>query len=593
MRRVILVFIFLYLYHAAYTQADTVVIGFGEYSGVMATTSSSSNSKPENTLNQDGYLPNLNAASRFLGQATLGYNYEDIQATSIMGIEDWIDAEFTKPIPFTLKNKVKAYHNFVKTATNNTAAGQSYRFWSYAWWQYHMASDDALRQRVALALSELFVISDKSTFGGNSYALSSYYDVLLSNAFNNYKDIMTGVTFHPSMGVYLTYLNNPKANPAANQFPDENYAREFMQLFTIGTSKLNMDGTLMLNANGQPIQTYNNTDIGEFAKVFTGLSWADRTTFNKTAANDTSYTLPMIMFNTSHEPGVKNLLNGFVVPNRNPVDGIADIQDAITNLFNHPNIAPFVSKFLIQRLVTSNPTPAYVNRVASVFINNGQGIRGDMKSILKAILLDPEAKSCNSGSEADFGALREPFIRYVQINKAFDAGTLSGNYRNDMDYVYRFVQQKPLTSPSVFNFFQQEYQPIGPLEQANLVAPEFQITNAQTIQGYINSLYRFVVQENVADEYDLYTLEDDNTYLNEISTIDLNDEVLLGDNSQLHILLDRLNLLLAQGRLSPSSLTIIKNVLLEWPASTTAEKRERVKLGIYLILSSPEYLINR
>jgi uncharacterized protein (DUF1800 family) len=385
-----------------------------------------------------------------------------------MGIEDWIDSQYVKPIPFTLKNKVKAYHNFVRTATNNPAAGQIYRFWSYAWWQYHMSSEDALRQRVALALSELFVVSDKSLFGANSYALASYYDVLVQNAFGNYRDIMEDVTFHPSMGIYLTYLNNPKANPATNQFPDENYARELMQLFTIGTSKLNMDGSLMLDANGQPIQTYNNTDIAEFAKVFTGLSWGDRTTFNRSAANDTSYTLPMIMFNTSHEPGVKNLLNGFVVPNRNPVDGIADIQDAITNLFNHPNIAPFVSKFLIQRLVTSNPSPSYITRVANVFVNNGQGVRGDMKSIIKAILLDPEAKSCNSGNEVDFGALREPFIRYVQINKAFDASTISGNYRNDMDYVYRFVQQKPLTSPSVFNFFQQDYQPIGSIEHHGL-----------------------------------------------------------------------------------------------------------------------------
>jgi uncharacterized protein (DUF1800 family) len=510
-----------------------------------------------------------------------------------MGIEDWIDSQYVKPIPFTLTNKVKDYQNFVKAGTNNPAAGQSYRMWSYAWWQYHMSSQDALRQRIALALSELFVVSDKSAFGGNAFALANYYDVLLSKSFTNYKDIMLAVTYHPAMGIYLTYLNNPKSNPAANQFPDENYARELMQLFTIGTSKLNMDGSLILDAFSQPIATYNNTDIGEFAKVFTGLSWGDRTTFNRGAANDTSYTLPMIMFNTSHEPGIKNLLNGFVVPNRNPVDGIADIQDAIQNLFDHPNTPPFVSKFLIQRLVTSNPSPSYINRVANIFVNNGSGIRGDMKSIIKAILLDPEAKSCNNGNEVDYGALREPFIRYMQINKAFDASTTSGNYRNDMDYVYRFVQQKPLTSPSVFNFFQQDYQPIGSIEQAGLVAPEFQITNAQTIQGYINGLYRFVIQENVADEYDLYTLEDDNTYLDEISTIDLSDELLLTDNNQLHMLLDRMNLILAQGRLSPSSLQMIKNVMLELPSNTAAEKKERVKLGIYLIMSSPEYLINR
>ncbi|MBK8848685.1 MAG: DUF1800 family protein [Saprospiraceae bacterium] len=574
-------------------QPDTLTIGFGEYHGVMVSASSSHNYPPETTLKQDGYLPNLNASSRFLGQATLGYNMEDLQEVSEMGIEDWIDSQFVKPIPFSLKNKVKDYHNFVKTATNTPAAGQIYRMWSYAWWQYHMASADVLRQRVAMALSELFVVSDKSAFGGNSYALSSYYDVMLNNAFTNYRDLMEDVTFHPAMGVYLTFLNNPKSNPATNQFPDENYARELMQLFTIGTSKLNMDGSYVLGTNGQPIQTYNNTDIAEFAKVFTGLSWADRTTFNRSAANDTSYTLPMIMFNSSHETGVKNLLNGFVVPNRVPTDGIADIQDAISNLFNHSNTPPFVAKFLIQRLVTSNPSPDYIERVANVFVNNGQGVRGDMKAIIKAILLDPEAKSCKSGNDVEYGALREPFVRYVQINKAFDASTASGNYRNDMDYVYRFVQQKPLTSPSVFNFFQQEYQPIGPIEEADLVGPEFQITNAQTIMGYVNSLYRFVIQENVADEYDLYTNEDDATYANEVSTIDLNDEVLLTDNNKLHILLDRLNLLLAQGRLTASSLAIIKNVVTELPNGTATEKRDRVRLAIYLIMSSPEYLINR
>jgi uncharacterized protein (DUF1800 family) len=253
----------------------------------------------------------------------------------------------------------------------------------------------------------------------------------------------------------------------------------------------------------------------------------------------------MKIFNTSHEPGQKYLLNGFIVPDRSPVNGDADITDALDNLFLHNNTPPFVCKFLIQRLVTSNPSPAYVERVANVFVNNGSGVRGDMKSIIKAILLDPEAKSCNSGNKIDFGHLREPFIRYVQINRALDVSTISGNYRNDMDYIYRYVNQKPLTSPSVFNFFSPTYQPIGPLEDADKFGPEFQITNAQTIMGYVNSLYRFIIQENVADEYDLYTNEDDATYANEISTLDMSDELLLGDNDKLHMLLDRLNLLMS------------------------------------------------
>lgn len=591
MRAIIFCFLIALFVSKSYAQLDTITIGFGQAESVLV--SSSSGNSPETTLLQDGYLPNLNAASRFLSQATLGYNFTDIEDVSNRGIEDWIDDQLGKPIPFTLKDKVKFYHNFIKTGLNNPAAGQSYRCWSYAWWQYHMTSSDFLRQRIALALSELLVISDKSAFGSNSYALSSYYDVLLNRAFGNYRDILQDVTYHASMGIYLTYLNNPKSNPATNTFPDENYARELMQLFTIGTSMLNMDGTMIYDTAMVPIPTYNNNDIAEFSKIFTGLSWQDRTTFNRSAANDTSYTLPMKMFNTSHQAGQKFLLNAFVVPDRNPVDGNADITDALNNLFNHQNIAPYVSKFLIQRLVTSNPSPSYVERVANVFVNNGSGVRGDMKAVIKAILLDVEAKACDSGNEVDFGSLREPFVRYIQLNKALDVSTISGNFRNDMDYVYRYVGQKPLTSPSVFNFFQQNYQPIGPLEDADIFGPEFQITNAQTIMGYVNGLYRFVVQENIADEYDLFTNEDDNTYLNEVSTIDISDELLLGDNDKLHMLLDRLNLLFAQGRLNDASINIIKQALLQYPVSTTTEKRDRVKLAMYLVLTSPEYLINR
>ena len=591
MRVIFICFLMSAMISKSYCQLDTITIGFGSNESVAVT--SSSGEDPEVTLLQDGYLPNLNAASRFLSQATLGYNFADIEAVSEMGIEDWIDNQFNVPITFTLKDKVKSYHNFIKTGSNNPAATQSYRCWSYAWWQYHMTADDYLRQRVALALSELLVISDKSAFASNSYALSSYYDVLLNRAFGNYRDVLQDVTYHASMGVYLTYMNNPKSNPATNTFPDENYARELMQLFTIGTTMLNMDGTTIYDSNLDPIPSYDNDDIAEFSKIFTGLTWQDRTQFNRSAANDTSYILPMKIFNTSHEPGQKFLLNGFVVPNRNPVDGNADITDALNNLFNHQNTPPFVCKFLIQRLVTSNPSPSYVERVANVFADNGNGVRGDMKSIIKAILLDPEAKACNNGDEIDFGALREPFIRYVQINRALDVSTISGNYRNDMDYVYRFVGQKPLTSPSVFNFFSQTYQPIGPLEDADIFGPEFQITNAQTIMGYVNSLYRFIIQENIADEYDLYTNEDDASYANEVSTLDISDELLYEDNDELHILLDRLNLILAQGRLTDASINTIKEALLQYPVATVTEKRDRVKLAIYLVLSSPEYLINR
>jgi uncharacterized protein (DUF1800 family) len=587
--KVVLAFSFFIACISIWAQPDTVIIGFGEVVGVTASGSSGS---PIQTINQDGFLPNLNAASRFLSQSALGHDYTDIEQVSNMGIEDWIDDQFSKPIPYSILNKMKEYHQYAKLGTNNPTVFADRKFWLFAYWQYHMQSTDLLRQRIALALSEIFVVSERSSFGGNPYALSTYYDLMLNNAFTNYRTILQEITYNPAMANYLTFMNNPKSNTATNLFPDENYAREIMQLFSIGTVKLNMDGTPVLDSQGQPMATYNNTDIAELSKVFTGLTWGDRTTFGG-QLNDTSFTLPIKMINTSHEPGIKNLLNGFTVPNRSPVYGNADISDALNNLFNHPNVPPFFSSFLIQRLVTSNPSPSYVSRVANVFVNNGQGVRGDMKSIIKAILLDPEAKSCGNMENKKYGALREPFIRYMHIMRALNTSSISGNYRNDMDNINKLTGQRPLNSPSVFNFFQSNYQPIGPLEDNELVGPEFQITNAQTIAGYINGLYRFVNQQNIADESDLYNNENDSLYINEISTLDLSSEYLLGENDKLHMLIDRLNLLFANGRLSNTTAEVIRQALLKYPTTNNIDREARVRLAIYLVLSSPEYLIKK
>ena len=244
-------------------------------------------------------------------------------------------------------------------------------------------------------------------------------------------------------------------------------------------------------------------------------------------------------------------------------------------------------------MVTSNPSPEYVERVALAFNDNGEGVRGDMKAVVTAILLDPVAKSCDSGEDLTFGKLREPFIRYFQINKAFNATTLSGNYRNDMDYIYKFVEQKPLASPSVFNFFQYDYQPIGPVEEADLFAPEFQITSAQTISGWIDALYRFIINENVADEYDLYSGEDNALYADEISTIDLTSEIMYTTDETLHILVDRLNLILAQGRLSQVTADTIVDAIKNFDDADADDFELRAKLAIYLVMTTPEYLINK
>lgn len=578
----------------AHCQFQPIVLGQGNYQNFTVTSSDQTiTGQASNTLTESGFLPNHNASARFLSQATLGHNFEDIEDVAIDGIEDWIDDQLAQPITYSYLDKVNEYLQYRRDSLNDAEAGQSIYFWDFAWYQYLMTSNDVLRQKVAFALSELFVISRFSGFGGNSFAFADYYDIFNENAFGNYRDIMQKVTYHPAMGVYLTYLNNPKSDTTAGIFPDENYARELMQLFTIGLYELNPDGTVQTDSLGDPIATYDNNDIAEFSKIFTGLSWEDRNDFFKGPANDTSYTLEMKMFDEFHEPGVKNLLNGFQVPDRVPVDGNADITDALDNLFNHNNVGPFVSRHLIQRLVTSNPSPSYVERVAAVFDDNGSGVRGDMAAVVKAVLLDTEARSCSTANNPTFGMLREPFVRYAQINKAFDAFTTSGNYRNEMYWVQYYLEQKPFTSPSVFNFFQADYQPIGPVDSLDLVAPEFQITNTQTVTGYVNGLYRWVLEDNPADERDLFSNEVNDGYADEIAHLELSDEVLWADDDHLPILIDRLNLVLAQGRLSAEAEQTIVSTLMNFDQDNLEDLTFRTRLAIYLVMCSPEYLINR
>jgi uncharacterized protein (DUF1800 family) len=578
------------------SQADTVTIGFGsDYPVIVNASSSSGSISPDMTTKREGFLPNANAASRFLANATMGYTYEDIIQVTQQGMEDWLEVQYNTPIPYTFVNKVREYHKIRKDSMNDQTTGSSDQSFNFPWWTYHMTSPDKLRQRVAFALSQIMVISSKSDFGYNGYALGSYYDILMRNAFGNYRTLLEEVTYHPSMGVYLTHLNNPKTHLPSNRFPDENYAREVMQLFTIGLNKLNNDGTEMLDAQGKVMPTYGIPEIGEFAKIFTGMTWSDNM-FWYGAHNDTSFIHPMRIDPAYHEPGEKKLLNNLIVPNRSPVTistAQQDIDDALDNLFNHQNTPPFVCKFLIQRLVTSNPTPAYINRVVNKFINNGSGIRGDMKAVLRAILLDEEATNCASGNKNEWARLREPFIRYLQLNRAFDAYTASGLYRNAFATVEDLVKQKPLGSPSVFNFYQSNFSPIGEIEDAGLVAPEFQLANSQTIGGYINLLTRCLIRNDLTDAWGLFSGENYMHYQDEISKLNISDEVNLTNDDQLHILVDRLNLILAQGRVTSSSTSNIINALKAWPKNTLAEKEERVKIAIYLIMTSPEYLISR
>ncbi|MEL7187286.1 MAG: DUF1800 family protein, partial [Pseudomonadota bacterium] len=302
-------------------------------------------------------------ASKFASRATFGLSYDEIDALARQGRDAWLNQQFAEPVGehTPLVMDLIDRRNAGEFSAFETDIEYLIQFRRFAWWHRAVTSSDVLRQRVAFALSEIFVVSDNvDTLIVFPHSLSGYYDVLLNNSFGNFRDLLRDVSLHPAMGIYLSHINNRKANLANNTFPDENYAREVMQLFSIGLFELNIDGSLQLDANNQPIPTYSNVEIREFAKIFTGLSYGGPNAFF--GNEEPNFVAQMQMFDAEHEPGEKRLLNGVVVPPGQ--SGSQDIEAAIDNLFNHPNVGPFIGKQLIQRLVTSNPSPAYIERVA-------------------------------------------------------------------------------------------------------------------------------------------------------------------------------------------------------------------------------------
>ena len=431
-----------------------------------------------------------------------------------------------------------------------------------------------------LALSEIFVISTQGSdfFEDFSQVGGDYYDVLGSHAFGNYRNLLGAITRHTGMGFFLSHINNPKSDPANNTFPDENYAREIMQLFSIGLYELNNDGSQKLDANAWPIPTYNNTDIGEYAKIFTGFSngtpggyFGDVEPSNI----DAFLTTPMKMFDAYHEPGVKNLLNGLVVPAGQT--GEQDVDMALDGLHNHPNTGPYICRALIQFFVSSNPSPAYIDRVASVFNDNGQGTRGDFKAVIKAILLDSEARDCNAVNHPTNGKLKEPLLRYSQFLKGFNGNPINGSVFTTMEDYYNATGQSALYSPSVFNFFSPFYSPLGDIGNAGLVAPEFQVLNSSTSIGYVNHTNWILF----TDEY-LSSEEGDSTV-----DVNLSTEWNLADTNPT-ALVDRLNIVLASGQLSTNTKNTIINAI-----SQLSDTDDRLDLAMYLVMISPDCAIQK
>ena len=586
-------------------------IGVGHNNNVVVKTSDNSQATSgDNTVNGFGFLPDQIAASRFLGQATMGADYETIQQVAQIGYSDWLDQQFDIDPTTYLTTAKNIWDEAIQIYSNTFGSGQivgndeifPYSIYTqYAWWNNVLTTNDHLRHRMTFALSEIFVVSKNvDIIGDSGFGLASYYDVLYNGAYGNFRDILFNVTMHPIMGTYLSHYNNRKSDPSVNRHPDENYAREVMQLFSIGLYELNEDGTRKKDANGNWIPTYDNNDIKEFAKVFTGLSagavwdspWGESESDPEFGLEieDASREVPMAMYNEQHEQGSKYLLNNYVVPAGQT--GMQDINNAIDNLFNHPNVGPFIGTKLIQFLVKSNPSPDYVARVTAIFNDNGQGVRGDMKAVVRAILLDSEARDCAWIQDGSSGKLREPLVRFTHLMKAFNASTPSGKVWGDADYIMEPLKQSLFASPSVFNFFLPTYQPNGPIADAGLVAPEFQLHNSATSILYINrsnawSWGELLEHGSVAnpDPEEIGVLEwseNDNLSLN------LTDEYALVNNPS--ALVDRLNLILCHGNLSTRTKDIIVNTISQYDPD---EPGDIIATALYLLMISPDYVIQK
>ncbi len=560
---------------------------------------------PPPTLSSSHKVKNQADAAKFLNRSTFGPTITSINNLVSKGTyEKWLTDQINAPATLhSPRVKALAKRMCANISSEGDVVDDS---WEYAfprhqvWWETALQGEDQLRQRVAFALSEIFVISDSDGLGLSDfqYAVASYYDVLVKHAFGNYRDLLEEVTLHPAMGDFLSMTRNQKANAEEGVRPDENYAREVLQLFSIGVHELNLDGSEKLDGNGNTIPTYNQKTIEEFAKVFTGWNYADVDWYDY--FGDADHSLPLVAVEKYHDTSVKKLLNGDISPSGQSAQD--DLTFALDSIFNHPNVAPFISKQLIQRLVTSNPSPAYVERIATIFNNNGKNVRGDLAAVVTTILLDDEALATNKPDE--FGKLREPLLRMSHLWRAFDMqnSIKTGHYwepektcgqGNYPYYVFwdaitdfgRRTAQSPLGAKSVFNFFRPDFSPNGVLNDQGLVAPEFQTINENTLTSTTNLLH------------DMLTFFSDSKAstpeLEGYSKLNLSRETELAKNTDQ--LLDHLSLTLLNNEMSDSLRGILKDHLdlKDGYKYTDNPNLEKAREAIMLIISSPEYLIQR
>ncbi|MDA0578592.1 MAG: DUF1800 family protein, partial [Verrucomicrobia bacterium] len=506
-----------------------------------------------------GGLPTAQEAARFLAQATFGPTSNAIAEVQASGYAAWLDQQFDLP-PSQHLPLVDAFYaaNTNADATANTTFN--------AWWERAVTAPDQLRQRVAFALSEILVVSrEDADLEVQPVGLSAYYDLLLTNAFGNFRQLLEEATLSPAMGDYLDMRRNDKPDQVTGRYPNENYAREVLQLFSIGLRKLHPDGTLKISSEGLPIPTYSQDEIVGFAHTFTGWTYFST---NQNWSAGANFRLPMTWVASHHDTGEKRVLDNVVLAAGQ--SAAADLDQALDNIFENPNVGPFLCRILIQRLVCSNPSPAYVYRVTRAFEDNGAGVRGDLRAVVRAILLDYEARSASFLAAQGYGKQREPVLRVSTIVRAFGGGSTNGFTMNGTDFD---LQQTPIAAPTVFNFYEPDYIAPGDLAGAGLFAPEFQITSETSVirshnflrsglfsaRGYKNTLY-----------------------------LDLSAQQALAGN--VPELVEQLNQLLLAGQMSVGLRGVVTNYV---NTISAAQTLDRARSAIHLVVTSPEFSIQK
>jgi len=506
--------------------------------------------------------PSRAQASRFLSQASLSTSATEIERVRTLGYAGWLDEQFAMPRSQGHVEWLRSQGYDGEEYVNSQAGANN------TLWRKLIGSPDMLRQRMALALSEIVVIglSGLAATPFRAFAAGYFMDILEANAFGSYRTLLLQVSKSPAMGAYLTYRGNQKANAGRGSIPDENYAREIMQLFTIGLLELNLDGTVKL-VNGAPKETYTQEDVSGLARVFTG--WNLNTAIGS-QTNPDRVVNPMVMNAALHETGSKVFLGTTIPAN---TSGEQSLELALDALISHANVGPFIGRQLIQRFVTSHPSPAYVARVASVFNNNGSGVKGDLKAVLRQVLLDEEARSDKGLADPQFGKLREPVLRFVHWARTFGATSANGRWDGigDLSDPATRLGQSPLRSSSVFNFFRPGYvPPNSAIGDAAITAPEFQITTESSVAGYVNFMQTALSRTGGDFKADYSALAP-----------------LVSDSAKL---LDELNVLLAAGQVPAATLATLKAALDTISTANATGQNNRLFAALTLVLAAPEYI---